>query len=185
MTLVIHRVRASRAAQRDRAPENIVKKLPWRVWNGTRLEKGADLGNAPGNDGEEDLEQGPSRAHLPWFQTQLECAICLEEFAKGDKVRVLPCEHIFHVDEIDDWLINRKKLVCLLICCLRLCQINLGLQCPVCKADVTQEHSKQCSDEVASPTPSSSPWLLGADAERSNTPTERTPLLGSDYHSSS
>jgi E3 ubiquitin-protein ligase RNF13/E3 ubiquitin-protein ligase RNF167 len=47
----------------------------------------------------------------PWFESQLECAICLSEFTKGDKVRVLPCQHIFHLSEIDEWLIQRKKLV--------------------------------------------------------------------------
>ena len=134
ITLLVHRVRASRAAQRDRAPEDIVKNLPWRVWNGTRWEK-ADgtpcvntpkLGNVidpasnnnltinPNSEGDDELdrvEQGSSRIHLPWYATQAECAICLEEFAVGDKVRVLPCEHVFHMNEIDDWLINRKKLV--------------------------------------------------------------------------
>ena len=46
----------------------------------------------------------------PWFESQLECAICLSEFVKGDKVRVLPCHHIFHLHEVDEWLIQRKKL---------------------------------------------------------------------------
>lgn len=118
ITLLVHRVRASRAAQRDRAPEDIVRNLPWRVWDGKKWEKDPATVDAPtsptGN--ELDLEQGTSHVHAasehpPWFETQLECAICLEEFVKGDKVRVLPCEHIFHVGEIDDWLINRKKLV--------------------------------------------------------------------------
>lgn len=49
--------------------------------------------------------------HHPWFEAQLECAICLSEFAKGDRVRVLPCQHIFHLSEVDEWLIHRKKLV--------------------------------------------------------------------------
>lgn len=135
ITLLVHRVRASRAAQRDRAPEDIVKNLPWRVWNGTRWEKAdgtacTDAAPTPGTvpdptsgnnltvntngDGDDELdrvEQGSSRIHLPWYATQAECAICLEEFAVGDKVRVLPCEHVFHMNEIDDWLINRKKLV--------------------------------------------------------------------------
>jgi len=134
ITLLVHRVRASRAAQRDRAPEDIVKNLPWRVWNGTRWEKadGTPCPNTPsrpgntidpasdnlntnvngeGDDELDRVEQGSSRIHLPWYATQAECAICLEEFAVGDKVRVLPCEHVFHMNEIDDWLINRKKLV--------------------------------------------------------------------------
>ena len=135
VTLLVHRVRASRAAQRDRAPEDIVKNLPWRVWNGTRWEKAGDaprnntlskVGDVTdpspnnnlttndideGDDGLDTVEQGSSRVHLPWYTTQAECAICLEEFVVGDKVRVLPCEHVFHMNEIDDWLINRKKLV--------------------------------------------------------------------------
>ena len=41
----------------------------------------------------------------------MECAICLEMFVKGDRVRELPCYHLFHIDEIDEWLINKKKLV--------------------------------------------------------------------------
>ncbi|KAG8794645.1 hypothetical protein FRB91_010227 [Serendipita sp. 411] len=55
----------------------------------------------------------------PWFASQSECAICLCDFEVGDKVRVLPCGHIFHMDEVDPWLIKQKKL------------------CPVCKYDVT------------------------------------------------
>ena len=47
----------------------------------------------------------------PWFDEQTECAICLNDFTKGDRVRVLPCKHIFHLDEVDEWLIHRKKLV--------------------------------------------------------------------------
>lgn len=46
-----------------------------------------------------------------WFATQSECAICLSDFEKGDRLRILPCGHIFHLDEVDPWLIQRKKLV--------------------------------------------------------------------------
>lgn len=45
------------------------------------------------------------------------CAICLEEYATGDKLRMLPCNHGFHVPCIDNWL-NRKPF------------------CPICKRDV-------------------------------------------------
>ncbi|KAL6303186.1 hypothetical protein BKA93DRAFT_735453 [Sparassis latifolia] len=136
ITLLIHRVRAARAAQRDRAPENVVHNFPWRVWTGTGWEK-HETSYAHTEDtasGTPDLECGvtgldalgpshPSCSHdgdFPaWAEQQTDCAICLELFAKGDRVRVLPCYHMYHMDEIDEWLIHKKKL------------------CPVCKMDVT------------------------------------------------
>ncbi|KAJ7639213.1 hypothetical protein FB45DRAFT_988955 [Roridomyces roridus] len=162
ITLLIHRMRAARAARRERAPEDVVRGLPWRVWTGSGWEKHdpaedpyAEAPEVPEETAAEaqvvdsgadskpvEEEPAPSTSQTPsvtaplqWFDTQLECAICLSEFEKGDKVRVLPCHHIFHLAEVDEWLIQRKKL------------------CPVCKADVTQ------------PPPT---------AEE---PTERTPLL--------
>ncbi|KAN0060975.1 hypothetical protein ACQY0O_006709 [Thecaphora frezii] len=63
-----------------------------------------------------------SHSFLPpgrtYFSTD-ECAICLCDFVDGDRVRVLPCGHIFHRQEIDDWLVRIKKL------------------CPICKRDIT------------------------------------------------
>ena len=143
VTLLIHRVRLARAARRERAPEDVVNNLPWRVWTGTGwekhegpipketglesvpvdLERGARVGTtvtgtgAGANSLVEAQGQGHPSASQdgdsepPWFNMQTECAICLSEFVKGDKVRVLPCQHIFHVEEIDEWLIHRKKLV--------------------------------------------------------------------------
>ena len=121
LTLLIHRVRAARAAQRDRAPEDIVHKFPSRVWTGTGWEKHEPLftpADTPDAGPPPDLERGPdasSSSHDPqlpaWVEEQVECAICLEMFVKGDRVRVLPCYHLFHIDEIDEWLIHKKKLV--------------------------------------------------------------------------
>lgn len=39
-----------------------------------------------------------------------ECAICLGEFAEGDRVRVIPaCNHSFHVSCIDTWLVSHSS----------------------------------------------------------------------------
>lgn len=35
------------------------------------------------------------------FYNTTECAICLDPFKKGEQVRILPCGHLFHVDEVD------------------------------------------------------------------------------------
>ncbi|TEB40044.1 hypothetical protein FA13DRAFT_1680061 [Coprinellus micaceus] len=182
VTLLIHRVRAARAAQRDRAPESIVRGLPWRVWTGTGWEKhegGEDPDSVPTNV---DLEEGPkgdddqnaSTSHpttppslpptdQPWFESQQECAICLSEFAKGDKVRVLPCHHIFHLHEVDEWLIQRKKL------------------CPVCKADVTQPppalRPHVPGSEETPQSPATSTDVRPPSRPPTPAPTERTPLL--------
>ncbi|CAM9341067.1 unnamed protein product [Hapterophycus canaliculatus] len=47
------------------------------------------------------------------------CRICLSGYKAGDSVRVLPCFHRFHVDEIDDWL-------------------DRNTSCPLCHLDISK-----------------------------------------------
>eukprot|EP00929_Paragymnodinium_shiwhaense_P000512 TRINITY_DN100754_c0_g1_i1.p1 TRINITY_DN100754_c0_g1~~TRINITY_DN100754_c0_g1_i1.p1 ORF type:complete len:573 (+),score=76.57 TRINITY_DN100754_c0_g1_i1:76-1794(+) len=49
--------------------------------------------------------------------TQSQCMVCLGDFDDGDNVRVLPCDHAFHKDCIDEWL-------------------SRSTHCPICKRKV-------------------------------------------------
>jgi len=33
-----------------------------------------------------------------------QCTVCLADFEEGDRVRILPCRHVFHTACIDEWL---------------------------------------------------------------------------------
>lgn len=51
--------------------------------------------------------------------TMWQCAICLEDFEDGMKIRILPCLHRFMADCIDPWLEQQAK-------------------CPVCKRNIQE-----------------------------------------------
>ena len=67
----------------------------------------ADGGNG-GNGGAGGVDEEHSR-----------CAVCLEDYQKGDSVRHLPCLHSYHAACIDKWF-------------------EASVECPVCKHDVNK-----------------------------------------------
>uniref|UniRef100_A0A5K3FK63 RING-type domain-containing protein n=1 Tax=Mesocestoides corti TaxID=53468 RepID=A0A5K3FK63_MESCO len=56
------------------------------------------------------------------------CAICLEDYAMGDKLRVLPCHHAYHSKCVDRWLLRRQG------------------SCPVCKYRINRNHDDVDTD---------------------------------------
>ncbi|KAI4389375.1 hypothetical protein MLD38_001607 [Melastoma candidum] len=70
--------------------------------------------------------------------TSQSCAICLEDYIVGEKLRILPCCHKFHVLCVDAWLTSWRTF------------------CPVCKRDARTATGKPTASE-STPLLSSTP----------------------------
>ena len=83
---------------------------------------------------------------------------------------------MFHLSEVDEWLIQRKKLVSHLYLLL-LYLAYTPFQCPVCKADVTQPpHGSDPEPVVSHPGEETQPLQPTPTSDA----TERTPLLSTN-----
>lgn len=56
------------------------------------------------------------------------CAICLEDYVAGEKIRFLPCDHHFHSACVDQWLTQNKT-------------------CPFCKQSIDATTHREAADD--------------------------------------
>jgi hypothetical protein len=60
------------------------------------------------------------------------CAICLDDYTAGEKLRCLPCQHTFHAKCICKWLTERSAT------------------CPLCKIDLYEDEEDSAEEAAAS-----------------------------------
>ena len=104
--------------------------------------------------GENDTALLPTRKFRRGEEKIERCAICVEDFQDGDSLRVLPCEHYFHRQCVDEWLINHSAV------------------CPLCKYEVPRS------------VPGQGERGRGADVRRREREEGRRPLLTDNEDSS-
>jgi len=63
-------------------------------------------GMASGISAAQPVVAGTAATHTAPSDEGLGCSICTEDFEQGQDIRVLPCNHKFHPDCVDPWLLN-------------------------------------------------------------------------------
>merc|ERR1719309_310044 len=57
------------------------------------------------------LKKIPTKKFVAGDEAHYEtCCICLDDYVVGDKLRILPCGHAYHMKCIDPWLLKNKRV---------------------------------------------------------------------------
>nr|GEX84749.1 RING-H2 finger protein ATL80 [Tanacetum cinerariifolium] len=56
--------------------------------------------------------------------SSVECAICLSEYQESDELRVLPCQHVYHLTCVDTWFDSHSS-------------------CPTCRLDLMTKTTEE------------------------------------------
>jgi hypothetical protein len=111
-----------RQKQKQLVTEEDILKFPEIEYKSTKI--GRDGGNVHVQGGKDGKDSPSIRCH--YNDT---CSICIENYQCKERVRALPCGHIFHTDCIVPWLSERSSC------------------CPICKEPVRKE-TRESTKEV-------------------------------------
>ncbi|KAJ1660179.1 hypothetical protein IWQ61_000860 [Dispira simplex] len=120
----------TRAVSGEDKDSSIETSLP--PWNSALNEKAKEVGPVAADTVDANGSKSIPMTDLPKSSATLKesevkespntCAVCIDEIERGQLVRQLPCNHLFHLECIDEWL-TEKSGVC------PLCKFNCTKYC--------------------------------------------------------